>query len=436
MTKSSGSDSKNTLYCSFCGKSRHAVRKLIAGPTIFICDECVELCMDIIREEHKTTLVGVPEPPGAKGSHPGAGVAQGVPGRGWDDHSPMTASYRTPRGTVSGMGGPLLHIKGRLAFMKAELEIADTQERLWEVFAEALRDFLKSRAWPSIEGPVGPAARPERLAMLEKDLAADVESLRQWKAIIETFHAGLSEEQRRGADQLLTQLFGVASTAGFSGRLELRQSQALVMTPQLQQAIKMLQLSNLELTDFIDGEIQQNPLLERCERAGGEISEIKSLDPRPGLHFDPPVPQPVVPDILMRAQPEGGWIVQLNTETLPRVLVNNKYYMQVREAARSKAEKDYLTERLHAANWLVKSLHQRATTILKVAAEIVRQQDAFFRHGVPSLRPLILRDVADAIGMHESTISRATSNKYMATPRGLYKLEYFFTSAIPGSGAH
>jgi len=436
---------------------------------------------------------------------------------------------------------------------------------------------------------------------------------------------------------------------GFSQRLELRQSQALIMTPQLQQAIKMLQLSNLELTNFIDGEIQQNPLLERRERDLGEntqadhvsgeqslsptavpemltgeftpdaaehwqpewgedsdrpvdfggepplwhssnggfdvegrpgldqtatrlrtlrehlleqigadlndqgdrvialhlldlldengylrvdddsypragldevarllgcsmervegvlarlqqfdpagvfardlkecltlqlrdrnrfdpamqalldhlplvrdrnitalvkvckveaadvhemVRELKSLDPKPGLAFDPPLAQPVVPDILMRAQPEGGWVVELNAETLPRVLVNNSYYARISQASRSKAEKDYLNERLHAANWLVKSLHQRATTILKVSAEIVRQQDAFFRHGVPSLRPLILRDIADAIGMHESTISRVTNNKYMATPRGLYELKYFFTSAISasgGSGAH
>jgi RNA polymerase sigma-54 factor len=163
------------------------------------------------------------------------------------------------------------------------------------------------------------------------------------------------------------------------------------------------------------------------------IAEIKSLDPRPGLAFDPPLAQPVVPDILMRAQPEGGWIVELNTETLPRVLVNNRYCAQIRRATRSKAEKDYLTERLHAANWLVKSLHQRATTILKVAAEIVQQQEAFFRNGVQSLRPLILRDIADSIGMHESTVSRVTSNKYMATPRGLYELKYFFTSSIPAS---
>ena len=184
-------------------------------------------------------------------------------------------------------------------------------------------------------------------------------------------------------------------------------------------------------------------LVRLCEVDAADIAdmiaEIKSLDPRPGLAFDPPLAQPVVPDILMRAQPEGGWILELNSETLPRVLVNSRYCAQIRRATRSKEERDYLTERLHAANWLVKSLHQRATTILKVAAEIVRQQDGFFRRGVQALRPLILRDIADAIGMHESTVSRVTSNKYMATPRGLYELKYFFSSSIPaasGNGSH
>jgi RNA polymerase sigma-54 factor len=423
---------------------------------------------------------------------------------------------------------------------------------------------------------------------------------------------------------------------GFSQRLELRQTQALVMTPQLQQAIKMLQLSNLELADYVDAEIEQNPLLERTETDGDDspplpepnlavsesqpdglaaaateftadaaeqwdaaagrdgdgstdfgggdsepwrtrnggfdhadlpgfdqaatrpqtlreylleqigtdlpgqadrviaaylldqldeagylrgdladaaerlgctparlapvlarlqeldppgvfardlpeclalqlhdrnrldpamqtlldnlpllaarngaalmrlcrvdaddlaemIAEIKSLDPRPGLAFDPPQAQPIVPDILMRALPDGGWIVELNSDTLPRVLVNNRYYAQVSRATRNKTERDYLTDRMQAANWLIKSLHQRATTILKVATEIVEQQDGFFRHGVQSLRPLILRDIADAIGMHESTVSRVTTNKYIATPRGLFELKYFFTSAIAAS---
>jgi RNA polymerase sigma-54 factor len=163
------------------------------------------------------------------------------------------------------------------------------------------------------------------------------------------------------------------------------------------------------------------------------VAEIKALDPRPGHAFDPPLAQPVIPDIMMRADPQDGWIVELNADTLPRVLVNNRYYARISQAARSKAEREYLTDRLQAANWLVKSLHQRATTILKVASEIVEQQDGFFRHGVQALRPLILRDIADAIGMHESTVSRVTTNKYIATPRGLFELKYFFTSSIAAS---
>jgi RNA polymerase sigma-54 factor len=169
------------------------------------------------------------------------------------------------------------------------------------------------------------------------------------------------------------------------------------------------------------------------------VAEIKSLDPRPGQAFDPPLAEPVIPDILMRAAPEGGWQVELNPETLPRVLVNNRYYARVSKAGLNKAEREYLIDRLQAANWLVKSLHQRAATILKVASEIVRQQEGFFREGVHALRPLILRDIADAIGMHESTVSRVTSNKYIATPRGPFELKYFFTSAIPaarGGGVH
>lgn len=163
------------------------------------------------------------------------------------------------------------------------------------------------------------------------------------------------------------------------------------------------------------------------------IAEIKSLDPRPGLAFDPPLAQTIVPDILMRATQDGGWFIELNAETLPRVLVNNRYHARINKAAKTRSDREYLADRLQAANWLVKSLHQRAATILKVATELVQQQDGFFRHGVQALRPLILRDIADAIGMHESTISRVTTNKYIATPRGLFELKYFFTSAIPAS---
>ena len=163
------------------------------------------------------------------------------------------------------------------------------------------------------------------------------------------------------------------------------------------------------------------------------VAEIRKLNPKPALSFDHTPAQLVTPDILMRANPGGGWLIDLNPDTLPRVLVNHRYFARISGATRNKADKEYITERFQSANWLVKSLHQRATTILKVASEIIRQQDAFFIHGVSHLRPLILRDIAEAIGMHESTVSRVTTNKFMATPRGVFELKYFFTSAIQGA---
>jgi len=163
------------------------------------------------------------------------------------------------------------------------------------------------------------------------------------------------------------------------------------------------------------------------------IGEIKALDPRPALTFDGSVAQPVIPDVLLRPDRKGGWVVELNAETLPRVLVNTDYYAHITTQVRSKKEREYLSERLQSANWLVKALHQRATTILKVSTEIVRQQDAFFQKGVEHMKPLTLRDIASAIEMHESTVSRVTSNKYIATPRGTFELKYFFTASIAGA---
>ncbi len=163
------------------------------------------------------------------------------------------------------------------------------------------------------------------------------------------------------------------------------------------------------------------------------IAEIWSLNHRPAEAFDETTAQPITPDVLMRPGMGGVWIVELNNETLPRVLVNNSYYAEVSGAVRTKEEKSYITEKFHDANWLVKALHQRATTILKVAREIVRQQDAFFAKGVEYLKPLVLRDIAEEIEMHESTVSRVTSNKYIHTPRGIFELKYFFTQAIASS---
>lgn len=169
------------------------------------------------------------------------------------------------------------------------------------------------------------------------------------------------------------------------------------------------------------------------------VSEIRALNPKPALQFDHAPTQLATPDVMMRASPGGGWLIDLNPDTLPKVLVNQRYASKVTGGARSKEDKEYISERLQSANWLVKSLHQRATTILKVATEIVRQQDAFFHKGVTHLRPLILRDIAEVIGMHESTVSRVTSNKFMTTPRGVFELKYFFTASIQsadGQAAH
>jgi RNA polymerase sigma-54 factor len=166
-----------------------------------------------------------------------------------------------------------------------------------------------------------------------------------------------------------------------------------------------------------------------AEELNEMIAELRRLDPKPGANWDSSPPPPLVPDVLMRAAPDGAWILELNPETLPRVLINHSFSARVMPRA-TREEKAFLTEKLQTASWLVKSLRQRAQTILKVASEIVRQQDSFFRQGVGSLRPLILRDIADAVEMHESTVSRVTANKSMATPRGTLELKYFFTTAI------
>ena len=163
------------------------------------------------------------------------------------------------------------------------------------------------------------------------------------------------------------------------------------------------------------------------------VAEVRRLNPKPGLAFGSVPIQPIVPDVFVRPAPNGVWIVELNTDTLPKVLVNQRYYSEVSTTARRDTEKSYLAECLQSATWLVRALDQRARTILKVSNEIVRQQDAFFARGVEHLRPLNLKTVAEAIGMHESTVSRVTANKYMATTRGIFELKYFFTSAIAAS---
>ena len=179
------------------------------------------------------------------------------------------------------------------------------------------------------------------------------------------------------------------------------------------------------------------PQLRRLCRVDEEdmadmIRELRHYDPKPGLRFGGEPAAPITPDIFI-ARTANGWAIELNSATLPRLLVNRAYYAELASGTQDKSSKAWLSECLASANWLVKALDQRARTIVKVAREIVKQQEAFFLYGVDHLRPLTLKTVADAIGMHESTISRVTSNKYLMCERGLHELKYFFTSGVSAS---
>ncbi len=164
------------------------------------------------------------------------------------------------------------------------------------------------------------------------------------------------------------------------------------------------------------------------------LSEIRGLNPRPGAGFETGSCETIIPDIIVHPSTDGSWLIDLNPETLPRVLVNHSYFTEVsKRKPRAGEDGEFLSTCMQTANWLTRSLDQRARTIMKVASEIVRQQDAFLLHGVDHLRPLNLKQVADAIKMHESTVSRVTSRKYMLTPRGVFELKYFFSVSIGSS---
>lgn len=198
-------------------------------------------------------------------------------------------------------------------------------------------------------------------------------------------------------------------------------------------------LDNLELLARRDLSALRHVCGVDAEDLSEMIGELKALTPRPGAGFGGEPAQTVIPDVHVRPDPAGGWKIELNTDTLPRLLVDKRYHATVVAGARSDTEKAYVADCAAQANWLVKSLDQRARTILKVSSEIVRQQDAFLAFGIEFLRPLNLKTVADAIGMHESTVSRVTSNKYVSTPRGVFELKFFFTASIQsmdGASSH
>lgn len=194
-------------------------------------------------------------------------------------------------------------------------------------------------------------------------------------------------------------------------------------------------LDNIEM--MASGDLQG--LRKKChadtEDFAQMIADIRRCNPKPGIGFAAEAVQAVIPDVIVRRAKGGGWHLELNPEAMPRVLVNRHYAADVGARAGDKEAKKFVSEQMANANWLIKALDQRANTILKVATEIVKQQDKFLQHGIRFLRPLVLKDIAAAIGMHESTVSRVTTAKFMATPRGTLELKFFFTSSIhAGSG--
>jgi RNA polymerase sigma-54 factor len=166
-------------------------------------------------------------------------------------------------------------------------------------------------------------------------------------------------------------------------------------------------------------------------------TEIRRLDPKPGMRFEAEPLRPLIPDVLMRPAPmtedgQSDWLLEINPETMPKLLIRRGFHGRMLASA-SRETKSFLSEQMQSATWLVKALESRAQTILRVSAEIVRRQDGFFKHGISHLRPLTLRDVAIEVELHESTISRVTSNKSIATPRGIFELKFFFTTALAGA---
>lgn len=288
---------------------------------------------------------------------------------------------------------------------------------------ETLREHLVEQVHITFNDP-----RDQMIAMLLIDQLDEAGYIRKENdELIEQF--GCSAER---FTRILKKIKGFDPTGIFAKNLEECLSLQLEEQGKLDKPTKIL-INNLKLLADHD----HKKLAQLCDvnetYLQDIISDIKSLNPKPAGDFDHVVVQTAIPDVLMKKLPKtlgGGWRIELNSDTLPKVLINNEYYKEVANSAVQKKDKEYLSNKLSSANWLVRSLDQRAQTILKVASEIVEQQDGFFLYGIEFLKPLTLKDIAEEIDMHESTVSRVTNNKYIGTPRGIFELKYFFSTAL------
>ena len=345
------------------------------------------------------------------------------------------------------------------ASLGTEIENAFDSERAAPVASLAPTDGLSTASWSGVGGGFDPSDAPDLEAYVGESVSLRNHLERQAAILLAdpgermigaAFIDGLDEAgyyagslteiaERLGADleivgDVLIRMQSLEPTGVFARSLseclalQLRERNRL--DPAMQGLIE--NLPALARRDY--------PLLRRlCGVDDGDlidmIAEIRRLEPKPGRAFGDPPAAPAIPDIYVTAAANRGWRVELNSQALPRVLVNDVYAAEIKRGARREEDRQYISAQLQSANWLTKSLEQRARTILNVATEVVRRQDAFLVEGVSGLKPLNLKMVGEAIGVHESTVSRATAHKFIQTPRGLFEMKYFFTAALASAEA-
>lgn len=339
----------------------------------------------------------------------------------WSDEGPSTESPPSSHDFDSGSMMANIGAGGRTDFSDDETSFENTLGQ-----PTTLRDHLQNQLMMDMEDP-----RDRMLGTLLIDRLDEAGYLRE---DLEEIAKQLSCPLER-LEVLVARLKKFDPSGVFAADLAECLALQLEDRGELDGPMKLL-LAHLPLLAQHD----HKKLAQLCDVHENVIAEmvavIRSLNPKPSSSFEPSVVQTAIPDVLMKKLPKeigGGWRVELNTETLPRVLVNNEYYTKVSGHTKYKGEREYLTTQMNNANWLVRALDQRAQTILKVASEIVEQQDGFFLYGIEFLKPLTLREIAEKIAMHESTVSRVTTGKFIGTPRGLFELKYFFTSSIEGT---
>lgn len=258
---------------------------------------------------------------------------------------------------------------------------------------------------------------------------------------IESIHAGFDPEQVE-ADEILAVLHRIQQFDPLGVGYRNLSECLLIQLNQLDEGEQsgLVENAKMVVRDHLDllGRRDHAQLMRKTRlkepKLRDVISLIESLDPRPGSNIAPASTTYIVPDVIVTKQPESGkWKVELNPETAPKLRINSGYAALVKRAD-SSDDNNYLRDNLQEARWFIKSLQSRNETLMKVATRIVEHQKDFLEYGEEAMKPLVLHDIAEAVEMHESTISRVTTQKYMHTPRGIFELKYFFSSHVSTAG--